>query len=355
MMDRGWRLIALAEGDENCHALERAGIAVLDVPMDSHGMNPITDSITFRTFLHHLRREKVGMFLGFTAKPNIYGGLAARILRVPRIHNVAGLGLGFSRGRSLRVLMKTLYRQGLRDAAKVFFQNKDDMELFLANGVVEGRTAERLPGSGVDLSYFTPANVVASGAAEGAFRFILSARLLPEKGVREYVEACRVLQAEGYDIECVIMGFLSGARSKAITHRELSTWVTEGVVRYEGCTDDVRSALATSDCIVLPSYYPEGTPRSLLEAAAMSLPIITTDTSGCREAVDDGMTGLLCRPRDVEGLARCMREMINMPREARIAMGQRGRAKMQREFDERIVIDRYLQTVTELLEAGARC
>jgi glycosyltransferase involved in cell wall biosynthesis len=212
--------------------------------------------------------------------------------------------------------------------------------------VAPGKVA-RLPGSGIDLDAFRP--VAMPSRAGHPFRFLLVARMLRDKGVMEYVEAARIVRQHIPDVEFGLLGFVDVRNPTAISSEQMAAWVNEGVVRYLGATDDVKPHLVAADCVVLPSYR-EGTPRSLLEAAAVARPIITTDVVGCRDVVDDGVNGFLCRPRCADDLADKMIRMIRLSPESRTEMSMLGRRKMEREFDERIVIDRYLAAVKQVCE-----
>jgi glycosyltransferase involved in cell wall biosynthesis len=244
-----------------------------------------------------------------------------------------------------------LYRTALRRSAQVFFQNPDDRALFIERAWVRPEVTALLPGSGIDLQRFRPV-ALPHGSAAGApalrvFRFLLIARMLRDKGVGEFVQAARQLRQSGLQAEFCLLGFLDVQNPAAISRAEMDAWVQEGVVSYLGVSDDVRTAIAEADCIVLPSYR-EGTPRTLLEAAAMARPIITTNAVGCREVVDDGVNGYLCQVRDAQDLADKMSQMLSLPPEHRTQMGQRGRAKMEAEFDEQIVINKYLAALAKI-------
>jgi len=355
LIEQGFDVLAVAPAGDDALRLMEADITFVPLAMDGGGTNPIKDFLLWWRLVRLLRTHAPVVCLSYTAKPNIYVGLACRWVGVPRIHNIAGLGTAFIEESWLTVVVKHLYQWALKGAECVFFQNPDDLALFQNAGLVTRKQSDLLPGSGVDVDAFTPAEASAECSGDAAFRFLLSARLITQKGIKEYVGAARQLLAAGHSVECWLLGHLGVDNPSAISEAEVRGWEAEGVIAYLGSVEDVRPVLAQVDCVVLPSYYREGVPRVLLEAAAMGLPVITTDAVGCREAVDAGKTGLLCRPRDVEDLARCMYQMLSLPRSERIAMGQRGRAKMQREFDERIVIDRYHQTIsTILLSTGAR-
>ena len=178
--------------------------------------------------------------------------------------------------------------------------------------------------------------------------FLLAARLLWDKGIGEFVEAARRLRRDFPDARFQILGIVERRSTAAVPLSKLQEWSGEGVIDYLGSADDVRPALAAADCIVLPSYYREGVPRVLLEAAAMGIPVITTDMPGCREAVDNGATGLLCEPRSVDSLVEAMDRMIRMTPAERAAMGLAARAKMEGEFREEIVHGAYLDALGKL-------
>jgi glycosyltransferase involved in cell wall biosynthesis len=173
--------------------------------------------------------------------------------------------------------------------------------------------------------------------------------MLWDKGVGEFVEAARLLKRRGTNADFCLLGFLDVQNPAAISREQMDAWVKEGVIRYFGVSDDVRTEIAAADCVVLPSYR-EGTPRTLLEAAAMGRPIITTDAVGCREVVDDGVNGYLCRIKEAVDLAEKMALMEALSPTERAVMGRRGREKVEREFDEQIVIDKYLAAIREILD-----
>lgn len=347
MQENGYQVIALAPPDEHVNRLEHLGCRFVPLCMDNKGTNPAADAALFLRYLRLLSREKPRAFLGFTVKPNIYGSLAAHVLGIPVINNVSGLGTIFIRDTWLTQVVQSLYRVAFRSSQKVFFQNEDDRQLFLQHNLVKLEQTGIVPGSGVDLTWFRP--MEAQSTRQGGFRFLLVARLLYDKGIGEYVTAARIVKTQRPEATCALLGFLDAENRTAVPREHVSRWVQEGAIEYLGTTDDVRPHLAEVDCVVLPSYR-EGTPRTLLEAAAMAKPIIATDVPGCREAVAHGLNGLLCRVKDAEDLARCMLEMIDMPPAQRRAMGAAGRAKMEQEFDERFVVQAYLDALQRILQ-----
>jgi len=338
-------VVGVAPSDDYVADLEKLGCRHIHIRMDGQGTNPLRDVSLQVDYLRILELERPDVVLAYTVKPNIYGSLAAHFLGIPVINNIAGLGAVFTRRSALTFLVKRLYRLALSRSSMVFFQNAEDQEQFLADRIVGEKQSGLLPGSGVDLKRF-PYTPLRSGEAR-PFRFLLVARMLWDKGIGEFVDAARRIKQTHPDVEFCLLGFLDVDNPSAISQLDIDTWVTEGVVKYLGVSNDVRQELAEADCVVLPSFYREGTPRSLLEAAAMGRPIITTDTIGCRNVVEDGVSGFLCRPRDAHDLADKMIRMIHLNHEERCLMGEQGRRKIELEYDERIVIERYMRAIED--------
>jgi glycosyltransferase involved in cell wall biosynthesis len=341
----GHEVVAVAPDDKYAASLKALGCRFVPLHMENGGTNPVQDALLAWRFWRLFSNERPDVYLGYTVKPNVYGSLAAHMMGIPVINNIAGLGTVFIKDGWLVQVVRWLYRMALRRSAKVFFQNPDDRTMFIDGGMVRAEVAELLPGSGIDLKRFT--SLPKPDAGNAKFRFLLIARMLRDKGVGEYVDAARLLRQRWPQAEFCLLGFVDVQNPAAISRAEMDAWVAEGVVNYLGISDDVRTQLATADCVVLPSYR-EGTPRTLLEAAAMACPIITTDAVGCREVVDDGVNGYLCKVRDAGDLAEKMERMLSLSPEHRAEMGLRGRTKMVAEFDEQIVIRKYLAAISEI-------
>lgn len=346
LVSAGYEVVAVAPYDEYVVRLTELGCRFVALPMDNKGTHPGRDSLLFFRFLKLLRRERPDVFLGYTVKPNVYGSLAARALGIPVVNNVAGLGAVFIRDSWLTRLVRLLYKIALSSSYHVFFQNNEDMRMFVEQGLVAADKVSRLPGSGIDLSSFCYVPILPM--ENRSLRFLLVARLLWDKGVGEYVEAARMVRRQYPTAVFQLLGFLDVKNPTAVSSAQMDEWVKEGVVEYLGVADDVKPYLVAADCVVLPSYR-EGVPRSLLEAAAIGRPIVTTDAVGCRDAVDDGVNGLLCRVGDADDLAEKMVQMIAFSPQSRATMGRRGREKVKREFDEKVVIQKYLDAIREIL------
>ena len=343
----GFEVVAVAPEDEYTERLWRVGCRYVSMPMDNKGTSPARDLGLLIRLRNLLARERPVAYLGYTIKPNIYGALAAQSLGIPVINNVAGLGAVFVRSTWLTLVAKLLYRLALSRSRRVFFQNREDRSLFVSERLVRETQTGLLPGSGANLAHFAPSP---SRAPDGQLRFLLLARMLWDKGVGEFINAARLVQQTHPEARFQLLGFLDVQNPAAIDRSVVESWVAEGIVEYLGNTDDVRPYLAAADCVVLPSYYREGVPRSLIEAAAMAKPIITTDWSGCREVVDNGENGLLVAPRDVCSLAKAMTAFCDFPSGRRAEMGVASRRKAVREFDETVVVDCYRKEIAAILE-----
>jgi glycosyltransferase involved in cell wall biosynthesis len=345
LVANGYEVVAVAPPDAHVDRVKQLGCRFVPLPMDTRGRHPGRDLLLMWRLYRLMRRERPAAYLGYTIKPNIYGSLVAGWLGIPVINNITGLGEAFSRSGPAAAIVRNLYRLALKRSRTVFFQNNEDRQLFVDARLVAPASTARLPGSGIDTRHFACAALPDANP----LCFLLVARLLWDKGVGQYVEAARLLRARGIPARLQLLGFTDDANPQSVSAREVATWEAEGLVEYLGVSHDVRREIALADCLVLPSYYREGTPRTLLEAAAMGRPIITTDSNGCRDVVNDGVTGYLCRPRDAADLADKMAKLIALTGDERAAMGRRGREKIEREFDERIVIDRYLAAITAAL------
>ncbi|MDK2122897.1 glycosyltransferase family 4 protein [Parachitinimonas caeni] len=340
LLAQGWRVITVAPHDEHSAALQALGAEFEPLPIDSKGLNPLADGRTCWHLAGLMQRYQPQVYLPFTIKPVIWGGLAARWRKVATVATVTGLGTAFIRQNWLTKLVCNLYRPALRRASTVLFQNDEDRSLFLKHGLVTVRQTGLVAGSGVDLKRFKP-TPLPNGEAPV---FLLIARMLRDKGVVEYVNAAREIKARYPQARFQMLGFVGVANRTAISRDEIDGWQAEGIVDYLGSTDDVRPFIAAADCVVLPSYR-EGTPRTLLEAAAMTRPLIATDVTGCREVVEHEVNGYLCEARNHQSLATAIERFIQLPMAARYAMGLAGRQKIEQTFDQASVVQAYLQAI----------
>ena len=344
LQEEGFGVTVVAPADNYVRRIKALGAEHIDLPMVGDAQ-PLRDAQLTARYWRLLRYHRPAALLSFTHNPNTYGAFVAHLFAIPVIANVAGLGSGFTTKNPLvRRLVKLLYRITRRCRSHVFFQNNEDLAYFEAHRMIRIENAGRLPGSGVDPGHFNP-RYRQSGHP---FTFLFSGRLLWEKGISEYVAAARRLRSDSPTTRFQLLGFVDANSPGGISAEQIEAWSQEGIIEFLGRSDDVRNQYAACDCIVLPSYYREGVPRTLLEGASMAIPLITTDTPGCRDAIEDDVTGLLVQPRDVDDLTAKMRSMIQMTGGERRRMGLLGRDKMCREFSQDIVIDRYLEVLTRL-------
>lgn len=241
--------------------------------------------------------------------------------------------------------MVQLYRTALKNTREVWFLNNEDARIFINEKIVNIERVKVLPGEGVNTSYFSP-GISASLDPNRPFTFLMSARLLKSKGIGLYADAARILKKKNYDIRCELIGFFEKHHPDSITQDDLQRWEKEGLVHYHGYAKDVRVFLRKADCFVFPSFYNEGVPRSLMEAASMELPIITSLNRGCKEVVLNNSTGFVCNINDPFDLADKMERMINLNDEDRMRMGRNGRSLVMRKFDIHKIVDEYIETLS---------
>lgn len=321
--------------------LQSLGCKCYSIPIEAKGNNPIKDLSTIWQIRSILKKEKPDCCFFYTIKPNVYGGIAATLLGIPFVPITTGLGYVFLVDNAVSKIAKLLYKLAFRKAIQVWFLNQDDVDAFKQAKLVPNDKISILKGEGINVSRFELHN------NSNKISFILVARMLWDKGVGEFVEAARVLKRKYPQVEFRLLGFLGVDNPSAISKEQMDAWVNEGSVNYLGATKDVRPFLYNSTCVVLPSYR-EGIPFSLMEGAAAGKPLIATDGVGCKEVVDDRLTGFLCKPKDVQSLSHCMENIIQMSEEERIQMGMRGREKMKKEFGIDLVIQKYDELLKSL-------
>jgi glycosyltransferase involved in cell wall biosynthesis len=344
----GHEVLAIAPPDAYSARLEsELGCRYVPVLMENKGTNPIKDAQLTRRFLTIYKRERPDVVLHFTIKPNIYGTLAAKMAGVASINNVSGLGTVFLIENLVSKVARGLYRFAFQFPHKVFFQNNDDRELFIRYGLIRPERTGLVPGSGVDLVRFRP-QPRADKPTDAPFTFLMVARVLYEKGIVEYFEAARQLRATlGPDkVRVQLLGGLDEAGGVGVPRATFEQWLAEGTVEHLGTSDNVAEHLHRADCVVLPSYR-EGTPKTLLEAAACGKPLVTTDVPGCRETVEHGRNGYLCQVRSADDLTAKLLQMAQLPPERLSVMGAASRELAEEKFDEQLVLREYLSAVAE--------
>ena len=307
------------------------------------GINVFTDLLTLFDIFRKLINIKPDILLLFTIKPVIYGSIASKFTSIHTIPMITGLGTSFLLNNWITVLVKTLYRLALKKIRIVFFQNKDDKDLFIKQNLITRESARLIPGSGIDLKKFK----ICGPPNNNYPVFLLISRMLWDKGIGEFVEAASILKSKYPNVKFQLLGPVGVENRSAIPIEKITEWQEKGLIEYLGETNDVASYIEKSDCIVLPSYR-EGISRVLLEAAAKERPIIATDVTGCREVVENNLNGYLCKEKNGLDLAHKIEKMILLKNEKRKEMGKRGRIKVEKEFDHKLVNKIYLNAIKEL-------
>ncbi len=350
LISQGYRVMAVAPSDAAMEErLLAIGCSFTAAPIDAMGLSPWRDLRTLLALRRIIRLHRPAAWLSWTIKPNVYGALAAGWSGVPALPNVSGLGTAFIRRNLLTALVKWLYRTGFSRAPVVFFQNGDDRALFLGENMVRAQQAQVLPGSGIDPDAWAPLTAERPPRRQ----FLMLARVVADKGVREYVAAARAVRSRWPDARFTLMGFLDVANRTAVSRSEVDSWVAEGVIDYQPPVSDVRSAIAAADFVVLPSYR-EGLSRVLLEASALARPIVTCDVPGCRDIVSDGVNGFLCAPRDAASLEAALERAAACGDGVWYAMANAGREQVIARFSLARVTEIYVNALKLVREnAGA--
>lgn len=322
-------VISLPDGDL-VRPLEEMGCRFVPTLVDRRGINPRKDIILFLRYFKLLSSEKPDLVISYTIKPNIYGGLACRLLKIPYAVNITGLGTAFQNRDPLRALVSVMYGIGLKKANVVFFENAGNMETLLNEGIVAQRQCKLLPGVGVNLEHYTPAPY--PDEAEPV-RFLFIGRVMAEKGVDELFAAMERICGEG--IRCCL-DVLGGYEEYYA--QKIESYTAQGWLHYHGYQQDVRPFIAQSHCFVLPSWH-EGMANTNLECAAMARPLITSRIHGCMEAVVEGESGLLCEPKNADSLYDAMCRFCELTNVQRETMGLAGRRHMEEALDKKKVIE----------------
>lgn len=344
LIDKGNEVITIAPKDKFTYKLMDMGCRHIPVKMDSRGANPVRDFLLILELYWIYKKIKPDVILHYTIKPNIYGTIAASWLGIPVINNVCGLGTMFLKDNLVSRVAILMYRISFRFPKKIFFQNNDDRKLFLKRRIVSKKVCDLLPGSGINTNDFSPVN---NSRKRQPFTFLLISRLIYDKGILEYIEAIDQLKREGVDANFQLLGQMDAKHKRGIPETDIQEWIEKNQVEYLGTTEDVRSFIQNADCVVLPSYR-EGTPKTLLEAASMAKPIVATNVPGCNSVVKDGENGFLCNVKDSKDLAVKMKGMLNLTDSERVKMGKNSREYILDNFDESIVINKYLESIDKI-------
>lgn len=305
-----------------------------EIVINRHGMNPVAEVNLLRDYQKLLKTVKPDIVLGFTIKPNIYGAIAARQVGIPFVANITGLGTAVENGGWKQKVFVNLYRYAFKDIQRVFFQNTENQQFFIDNGIAIGKH-KLIPGSGVNLDRFPVRDY--PNEENGVVRFAFISRIMKEKGIDYYLAAAKDIKKKYPNTEFHICGFC-----EAEYQGKLDEYNENGTVIYHGMIRDVAEFLTDIHCVVHPTYYPEGLSNVLLEASASGRPIITTDRSGCREVVDNGVNGYMIPCQNGKKLIEAIDRFMSLSNDERKSMGLAGRQKVEKEFDRQIVVNNYM-------------
>lgn len=304
--------------------------------LERHGTNPLKELGLIHYYKKLLRRIRPDIVFTYTIKPNVYGGWLCGKMHIPYVVNITGLGTAVEKGGLMQCAMLILYRQGVKHAQKVFFQNKENQAFMLQHHVVTG-AYELIPGSGVNTERFP---LLDYPDEDQKIRFLFISRIMKEKGIEQYLQMAKIIKVKYPYTEFHICGFCEKEYQG-----ELDKCCEDGVVIYHGEIQNVSDFLKSIHCVVHPTFYPEGLSNVLLEACSSGRPIITTNRAGCREVVDDGVNGYMVPQKDTQRLIEAVEKFLQLTDAERRRMGLVARKKVERRFDRRIVIEKYLEEV----------
>lgn len=334
-------MIFVANHDERTVEIQNLGPDFEELHLSLKGLNPLKDLKTIFLYIKLFRKYRPDHVFSFTIKPVIYSSLAARLLNIPATSTITGLGTAFLKKGLLQFIASCLYKISIYNNKKIIFQNKTDQHLFIKLGLTQKNRTTCVNGSGINLKHFTPDM---NSSEKDRISFLMVARPLYDKGIQEYVDAISLVRSKPLKLK-VDFRFLGPTESEnrsAVPLPVFKKWTTDGVFVYLGYHKDPRPFIATSDVIVLPSYR-EGLSRSLIEAAAMGKPIVTTNVPGCREVVEESRNGFLCKPKSAEDLAKQLLKMVEAKASGDLkTMSLYSREKAERDFSESKVIKEYL-------------
>lgn len=340
MVEKGYEVFISVPYDKRFDdQVSELGVKIIDTKIDRRGINPITDLGLIIRYKKMVKEIKPDVVLSYTIKPNLYGGLACKWAKIPQLVNITGLGTAVENPGILQKFVIGLYRLCLKNIRVMFFQNIANMEFCREHGMISGRPV-LLPGSGVNLSRFTPLDM-----PEGDMvKFICIGRAMKQKGTGDYLDMAEIIKKKYPNTEFHVLGACDDGEYE----ERIKKMHKEGTIVYDGVTTDVRPYIQNVHCTVHASYYPEGMSNVLLESCAIGRVIITTSRPGCGEIVSDGVNGFITRPHDVEDLCSQICKFLALSEKERAVMGKAARAKVEKEFNRQIVVDKYLKEIEQI-------
>lgn len=339
LVGEGYRVLVSCPYGERLELIKDIGYEYVDTQVDRRGTSVINDLRLFLSYLRMLRRYRPSIVLTYTMKPNIYGGAAAALLGIPYISNVTGFGSISSKQGFVNRLVMFLLARAFSKSSCVFFQNAENLAIALRQGMIKG-PYQLLPGSGVNTEHFS---LLPFPDEDETIVFNYIGRVLRDKGIDDYISAAKRIRSRYPNTQFNVVGFIEPTEMHYA--EELSSLQKEGIVVYHGRQMDVRPFIARSHCTIHPSRYGEGMSNVILESASSGRPVITTDIAGCREAVDDGVSGFIYQAGNVDDLVAKIELFLRMSKDARSRMGIAGRNKVCSAFSRDQVVRAYLHRI----------
>jgi glycosyltransferase involved in cell wall biosynthesis len=348
LISAGYSIYAISPKDHFVKEILDLGCTFLELTnISNKGKNPLQDILLTLELRKILKANQIQCCLFFTPKINIYGNIAIKFTNIRAVATINGLGFVFNKDQPkwLQLTVRQLYKFSFKKLSAIFFQNEEDKRFFLNSKIIRpDQNISVVRGSGVNVIEFNYKN---SFNPSGKLVFLLSARLIKEKGLYEYFEAAEELKKKYPSVTFALLG-LPADNPSSVSLNTINEFHKNGVIDYWGISDNISEILNKVDVMILPSYYREGVPRVLIEGLAKGLPIITTDNVGCRETVDNLQNGFLIPIKDIKSLKLAIEKMINMPMEERILMSKKSREKAVKEFDESLNHKKYLHVIKEI-------
>lgn len=342
--NNGFSVSFCANYDEYAEKLKKEDFNYHEIKIDRKGKNFFKDLKLIFDFYKIYKKEKADLIIHYTIKPNIYGTIASKLIKIKNINVVTGMGHVFIKKGFLSFLVKQLYKLSFKFTEKTFFLNKSDFNFFIENKIIKKEKAVFIPGEGINTDYFSPQFCKKKEIEK--FTFLYIGRMLKEKGIIELVNAFKLIK-ENYSSKLILVGKIDKGNPSCIFEEEIKKIENDDFIEYHKEIEDVRNFICESDCIVLPSYK-EGLSRSLLEALSMEKLVITTKIPGCKETIEGILDDFLVQPKSIDDLREKMIKMIEMNYSKRVFLGKKLREKMIKEFDEKIIINKYLEEISNL-------
>lgn len=339
LIESNYQVIICSPNGKRIKQLIEMGCEYKEIVINRHGTNPVQDIRLIKKYYDVMNEVKPSIVLTYTIKPNIYGGFVARVLKIPYVANITGLGSAVEKESFIQKITLSLYKVSFKKINKIYFQNEENMLFFKKNNLISSKFS-LVPGSGVNLNEFKKIDY----PEKEEINFIFISRIMKEKGIDQYLEAATFIKKKYKNVNFHICGFC-----EEDYENKLEMMNNQGIIKYHGMVDDIREILKFCHCTIHPSYYPEGISNVLLESAASGRPLITTDRSGCREVVDESMNGFIIKQKNVEDLISKIEKFIKLDYKRKCEMGTYSRNKVEKEFNRDIIVNDYMSTIEEIV------